>query len=111
MPQAAPTPDRPPLHLKGGYLAIASPESISEACFSVPAVRAVRNALPQGTIVVVANQDTAPVWRKVTEINLVIEHGSADSARKSPVYSMIATSPSTPPLPGKTVPPPRPSPK
>jgi heptosyltransferase-2 len=82
MPQAAPTPDRPPLHLKGGYLAIASPESISEACFSVPAVRAVRNALPQGTIVVVANQDTAPVWRKVTEINLVIEHGSADSARK-----------------------------
>ncbi len=82
MPQAAPIPDRPPLHLNGGYLAIASPESVLEACFSVPAVRALRTARPRSTIVVVANQDTAPIWRKVSEIDLVIEHDATDSARK-----------------------------
>lgn len=82
MPQAAPIPDRPPLHLKGGYLAIASPESISEACFSVPAIRAIRTARPQSTIVVIANESTAPVWRKVVEVNCVIEHHSSDSPRK-----------------------------
>ena len=82
MPQAAPIPDRPPLHLKGGYLAIASPASVSEASFSIPAVRAIRSARPQGTLVIIANQDTAPMWRKVDEVNQVIEHDASDSPRK-----------------------------
>ena len=82
MPQAAPIPDRPPLHLKGGYLAIASPSSVSEACFSIPAVRAIRSARPQGTIVIVANEDTAPLWRTPPGIDLVLEHHSSDSVRK-----------------------------
>ncbi len=82
MPQAAPIPDRPPLHLKGGYLAIASPVSVSEASFSIPAVRAIRTARPQGTLVILANQDTAPMWRKVAGIDQVIEHNEGDSVRK-----------------------------
>lgn len=82
MPQAAPIPDRPPLHLKGGYLAVASPASVSEASFSIPAVRAIRSARPQGTLVVLANQDTAPMWRKVAGIDQVIEHNTGDSVRK-----------------------------
>lgn len=82
MPQAAPIPDRPPLHLKGGYLAIASPASVSEASFSIPAVRAISNARPQGTLVVIANRATAPMWRKVSEVNLVLEHEASDSVRK-----------------------------
>ena len=82
MPKAAPLPDRPPLHLKGGYLAIASPDSISEASFSIPAVRAIREIRPNSTIVVVANHETALLWRKVDAVNLVIEHSSSDSPRK-----------------------------
>ncbi len=82
MPKAAPLPDRPPLHLKGGYLAIASPDSISEAGFSIPAVRGIRDIRPNSTIVVVANHETAPLWRKVDAVNLVIEHSPSDSARK-----------------------------
>jgi len=75
MPQAAPTPDRPPLHLKGGYLVIASPTAVSEAS-------AIREARPQGTLVILANEDTAPMWRKVTEVDQVITHHSSDSVRK-----------------------------
>ncbi|MDB4464828.1 hypothetical protein N9057_00940, partial [Akkermansiaceae bacterium] len=82
MPKAAPLPDRPPLHLKGGYLAIASPDSISEAGFSIPAVRGIRDIRPNSTIVVVANHEAAPLWRKVDAVNLVIEHSPSDSARK-----------------------------
>lgn len=82
MPQAAPIPDRPPLLLKGGYLAIASPASVSEASFSIPAVRAIRTARQKGTLVVIANRETAPMWRKVPEVNLVLEHESSDSVRK-----------------------------
>jgi ADP-heptose:LPS heptosyltransferase len=82
MPQAAPTPDRSPINLKGTHLAIASPASISETCFSIPAVRAIRNARSGSTIVVVANQETAPLWRKVTEVNHVLEHHADDSVRK-----------------------------
>ena len=82
MPQAAPIPDRPPLHLKGGHLIIASPITVSEASFSIPAVRAIREARPQGTLVILANENTAPMWRKVTEVDQVITHHSGDSARK-----------------------------
>jgi len=82
MPKAAPLPDKPPLHLTGGYLAIASPDSISETSFSIPAVRALRSARRLSTIAIIANSATAPLWRKVAEVNLVIEHSSDDSARK-----------------------------
>ena len=44
LPEAAPIPDKPPIHIKGGNLVVASPTSITEACFSVPAVRASRTA-------------------------------------------------------------------
>ena len=81
-PQAAPLPDDPQYHLKGECLAIASPDSLAEASFSVPAVRAIRTIFPQGTIAVIANHETAPLWRKVTEVSQVIEHSSSDSHRK-----------------------------
>ena len=70
--------DRPHLKLNEGYLAIASPESISEACFSIPAVRGIQ-AL---RTVVIANRETAPLWHKVDEVSRVIEHSSSDSPRK-----------------------------
>lgn len=82
MPQAAPIPDRPPLHLKGGYLAIASPDSIPEAAFSIPAIRALRAVRPMGTFVAVAPPPTAPLFRKMPEIKKVVEVSPADSPRK-----------------------------
>ncbi len=85
MPKAAPLPERPPLHIDAGSLVIASPAEVSEASFSIPAVRALRAAKPQGTLLILANQDSAPMWRKLVEageVDQVIEHDSADSARK-----------------------------
>ena len=82
MPQAAPLPDRPPLHLTGGYLAVASPDTIPEAAFSIPAIRAIHSARPNGTLIVVANAETSPLWRKVAEVTRVIEHPASDSPRK-----------------------------
>lgn len=76
--QAALSQDRPYLQLNEGYLAIASPDSIAEACFSIPAVRGIQAV----RIVVVANHETAPLWRKVDEVSQVIEHSHSDSVRK-----------------------------
>ena len=68
--QAVLSQDRPYLQLNEGYLAIASPDSIAEACFSIPAVRGIQAV----RIVVVANHETAPLWRKVEEVSQVVEH-------------------------------------
>ncbi|MDG2401066.1 MAG: glycosyltransferase family 9 protein [Akkermansiaceae bacterium] len=76
--QAVLPQDRPYLQLNEGYLAIASPDSIAEACFSIPAVRGIQAI----RIVVVANHETAPLWRKVDEVSRVVEHSHSDSARK-----------------------------
>lgn len=76
--QAVLSQDRPYLQLNEGYLAIASPDSIAEACFSIPAVRGIQAV----RIVVVANRETAPLWRKVDKVSRVIEHSRSDSARK-----------------------------
>jgi len=82
MPEAAPIPDRPPLHLKGGYLAIAGPPSIAEACFSIPAVRAIKNGRPQGTLVIVSPESIAELWETVTEVDKVISYPDSASHRK-----------------------------
>ncbi len=76
--QAVLSQDRPYLQLNEGYLAIASPNSIAEACFSIPAVRGIQAV----RIAVVANHETAPLWRKVDEVSRVVEHSRSDSARK-----------------------------
>lgn len=80
--QDAPLPDRSTLHLAGDFLAIASPATVVEACLSVPAVRALRRARPNGTIVVLANQETAPVWKVVLDIDFLIRHKAGDSPRR-----------------------------
>lgn len=74
--------DRPPLHLTGSSLAIASPTSISEACFSVPAVRAIHHDRPHGILVVFTTDEIAPIWRRVVEIDRVVSYSASDSPRK-----------------------------
>ncbi|YCM43151.1 glycosyltransferase family 9 protein [Verrucomicrobiaceae bacterium 227] len=70
------------LQLTGEYLAIASPSTIVEACLSVPAVRALRKAQPNRTIVVLANQETAPIWKVVSDIDFLIRYKASDSSRR-----------------------------
>ena len=72
--------------IDGGNIAISSPGDIDEACFSVPAVRAIHNAYPNGTIVVFASEDVAPLWRKVAEVSEVIAYNAHDSGRRVKQY-------------------------
>lgn len=81
MTKADPAPDKPDLYLTGSYFVVASPESISETTFCIPAVRAIRWSHPRETLVVLANPSTAPLWRKVSGIDLTLEYSHGDSAR------------------------------
>jgi len=80
--QVAPVAEPTPLKIKGKYLAIASPTSVSEACFSVPAVRAIQQARPDDTLVILAPANLAPIWRKVPGVNQILTYQSSDSPRK-----------------------------
>lgn len=74
MPQAHPVPDKPPLHLRGGYLAVAAPEDLVETCFAVPAIRALRHGRPQSTLAVTTPASLAPIWKRVRGINHVVSY-------------------------------------
>ena len=87
MPQAHPIPDKPPLHLRGGYLAIASPENPVEACFSVPAVRALRHARPNATIAVTTPASLSPLWSRVDGIKHVVAY--PDRSRPKAIASLL----------------------
>ncbi|NNC90423.1 MAG: glycosyltransferase family 9 protein [Akkermansiaceae bacterium] len=69
---ANPIPDKPPLHLKGGYLAVAPPGDLVEACLATPAVRALRNGRPNATIVLAAPESSAPLWDYLPRLNKVV---------------------------------------
>ncbi|YCM43719.1 glycosyltransferase family 9 protein [Verrucomicrobiaceae bacterium 227] len=71
-----------PLRIEGSHLAIASPTSVSEACFSAPAVRAIRQARPDDTLVILVPNHIAPIWRKVPGIDQIITYQASDSPRK-----------------------------
>ncbi|MGB0776318.1 MAG: glycosyltransferase family 9 protein [Akkermansiaceae bacterium] len=55
--------------------------SLAEACFSVPAVRAMRAMRPQSTLVVLCPESLAPIWNRVTELNGVISYPDKSNAR------------------------------
>lgn len=82
LPDAVPCPDKPPLHLRGGYLCVAAPHDLTEACFSVPAVRALRHFRPQSTLVILCPESQAPVWKMMNELNEVITYPDNASARQ-----------------------------
>lgn len=82
LPEAAPIPDKPPLHLKGGFLVVASPVDFAEACFSVPAMRALKRFRPMGTLAVLCPESLGAFWETVTEIDEVISYPDSSPARK-----------------------------
>ena len=65
-----------------GFLVVVSPQAIAEACFSAPAVRAIRTQRPQATIIVLATESTAPLWEMVDEIDQVLSYPDGAPARK-----------------------------
>jgi len=82
LPDAAPIPDKPPLSLKGGCLCVASPVDFAEACFSVPAVRALKSYRPMGTIVIYCPEILAPLWKTVSGIDDIIVYPDRLPVRK-----------------------------
>jgi ADP-heptose:LPS heptosyltransferase len=82
MPQANPVPDKPPLHLRGGYLAIATPEDPVEACLAAPAIRALRNARPHATIALVTPAELGPLWEREGHFNHLITYSSRGAVKE-----------------------------
>ncbi len=80
--EAAPLPDGPPLHLKGGCLLVASPVDFSEACFSVPSIRALKRFRPMGTLVVLCPESLKSLWGTVSQVDEVIVYSDQCAARK-----------------------------
>jgi len=80
-PEADPIPDESPAHLRGDKVVVTSPLSIIEACFCIPAVRALRNARPDATIAVLTPDSIAPLWQTVGGLNEIIEYPEEASAK------------------------------
>ena len=72
LPEAIPCPDKPPLHLRGGYLCVAAPLNFTEACFSAPAVRALRALRPNSTMVILCPRSQEELWKVMPELDDVI---------------------------------------
>jgi len=81
LPDAIPVPDAPPFYYKGGSLCVASPLDFAEACFSVPAIRALKSLRPMGKLVVLCPESMLPLWKTVTEIDGVITYPDDASSR------------------------------
>lgn len=82
LPDADPIPDRPPLRLKEGPLCLVSPMDLAEACFSIPAVRALKRMLPSESIGVLCPDSLLPLWQSISELDEVITYPDNLPARK-----------------------------
>jgi len=82
LPEAAPLPDGPRLHLTGGCLLVASPADFSEACFSVPAIRALKRFRPMGTLAVLCPESLKSLWGSVPQVDALIVYPDQCPTRK-----------------------------
>ena len=80
LPEAVPCPDKPLLHLRGGYLCVAAPLEFSEACFFAPAVRALRHIRSNTTLFVVCPVSQVALWQMMPELDGVIAYPDNASA-------------------------------
>lgn len=70
------------LRIQGLSLLVSSPNTIAEACFSVPAMRALKKALPAGKVVILCPASIAPVWQYLPDLFETIVYQDGDSSRK-----------------------------
>lgn len=78
-------PDAPLIHLNGECLLVASPVSLAEACFSVPAIRALKRFRPEGRLLVFCPESLRSLWlplSEAAEVDEVIVYPDHLSARK-----------------------------
>lgn len=81
-PEVAPIPENPLVRLQGDRVLISSPASVIEACFCVPAVRALRNARPNLSLAVLTPESFAPLWDAVDGLNEVISYPDEASTKQ-----------------------------
>ncbi len=81
-PPPNPIPSKPPLGLFGGNVLVAAPTSWDEACFSAPAVRAIRAARPTCTLGVVCPAEQTDYWKSFAKMDRVISYGAGTSYRE-----------------------------
>jgi len=75
--------EKSPLKLEGAHLCVASPLSFTEACFSVAAVRALRNHCPEATIAVLCPCSQSTLWGTgIPELDHVLSYAEAASAKQ-----------------------------
>jgi len=80
-PAPNPVPNKPPVGLYGGNVLFAAPESWDEACFSAPALRAIRSARPTCTLGVICHERQLEFWQSIHGINDIITYQDRSSAR------------------------------
>lgn len=68
--------------LDSSPLIISSPVVTDEACFSVPAIRAIHFSDPARMITILCPEELAPVWQTVTGVTEVIAYPASASHRK-----------------------------
>lgn len=71
-PPPNPLPSKPPVGLYGGNVLVQSPTRWDEACFLVPAVRAIRGARPSCTLGILCHESQEAMWQCVAGINDVV---------------------------------------
>jgi heptosyltransferase-2 len=62
-------------------MVVDSPDTIAEASFSIPAVRAIGRAHSDLSITILAHPEVAPFWRQVSQVQHVIETSNKPSLR------------------------------
>jgi ADP-heptose:LPS heptosyltransferase len=76
-----PVPKRPLIGLYGGNILFAAPRRWDEACFSVPALRAIRNSKPTCTLGVICHEDQLEFWRGIIGIDDIISYNDRSTLR------------------------------
>lgn len=80
-PAPNPVPKRPPVGLYGGNVLFAAPSNWDEACFSAPALRAIRSARPTCTLGVICAEHQLEFWQSIPGINEIIVYHERSSVR------------------------------
>lgn len=81
-PEAAPHPGESLLQPETTRLCVASPVDFTEACFSVPAMRALRHFGPHLTMAVLCPRSQQALWQTVPELDHVISYQDGASTRE-----------------------------
>ncbi|MFK7909582.1 MAG: glycosyltransferase family 9 protein [Akkermansiaceae bacterium] len=82
VPLADACSDSSALLINSGALCVVAPLDLVEACFSVPAVRALKHARPQITLVVLCEQSQSPLWDTLVQVDKVITFPEKSSSRQ-----------------------------